>query len=411
MKSKVFFLIILLSSPIIQGVNASDYGEDSESLGQFVDDYGNSNYVSSSYQVINNLTLECMELNYSAGTIYSDDRFQLREHKCYASYTPVFSYSIADTISVYQSSTNPSLGHSYQFVVIKNSYLDGKYLRYRWRQYCSQDSPGVVVAYSWIYDGAYDRSNNTHFPDGSAIITFGNGLLQTLGSTPQDWGWSDWETEDHLVDVSGGSEENVTILFRLHDAWGSQNTGLQIDWIEINDGAGGTDNLYTFDFETATNIVMENTGTAQDYGYVNNSGLPIEFGGYGTGYFNTTDYLDDLKGKSLVWLTNATIPEGTSLTIEFSSDGGSSWVNDQGVAGYNSLNGGFEALDLRDLNYADLTTRYNFTGTNTLTPRLYQSRLITTEGEGGIIQESDTPWIAIAIILMMIAFLLFGGKR
>ena len=133
------------------------------------------------------------------------------------------------------------------------------------------------------------------------------------------------------------------------------------------------------------------------------------------GWFNTTDFMNGLNGSCLVWLTNTTIPESTTLKIQFSDDEGISWVDNHGSPGSNTLTGGFEALDLRDLNCTSITTRYNFTGTNQETPRVYQSRLVSTEngaGEGAVITvESDAPWIAIAIILSIIAFLLAMGTR
>jgi len=66
-KTALFFLILLLLSSTPIGIDASNgYGEDSPSLGQLVDDYENANNVSVAYQVINNVSLDCMELNYSS---------------------------------------------------------------------------------------------------------------------------------------------------------------------------------------------------------------------------------------------------------------------------------------------------------------------------------------------------------
>ena len=62
-----FFIIVLLTIIIISPMNpivlADGYGEENESLGQFVDDYENDDNVSFSINVINNQTLDCMELN------------------------------------------------------------------------------------------------------------------------------------------------------------------------------------------------------------------------------------------------------------------------------------------------------------------------------------------------------------
>ena len=58
----VFFLISLLFFTNIVIVAAADYGEDETYLGQIVDDYENEDNVSAAYNVINNETLDCMEL-------------------------------------------------------------------------------------------------------------------------------------------------------------------------------------------------------------------------------------------------------------------------------------------------------------------------------------------------------------
>ena len=55
-----------------------------------------------------------------------------------------------------------------------------------------------------------------------------------------------------------------------------------------------------------------------------------------------------------------------------------------GFAYYTSILDGFYAIDLRNLNYTDDYKMVNFSGTVTLTPRLYQLREVTTNGTGGV---------------------------
>ncbi len=102
------------------------------------------------------------------------------------------------------------------------------------------------------------------------------------------------------------------------------------------------------------------------------------------GYFLTEDYLNYTTGSSLVLLTNSTIPISTSITVQFSNDN-SSWVDHEGNVGSTSLIAGFYSIDLRDLNYTDIYSMYNFTGTQIDTPRLYQSRLVTTWANTSIV--------------------------
>lgn len=359
------------------------YGEDNQ-LDQFTDNFENETFISVKENVIRNSTLNCIELLEEEQSTYSDDIFQLREHKNYASYSPAWVYSITSSAYVRQYSTSVAMGASYMFLVINTNYINGKYIRWRWRQYDSHSAPGVIVGYSWMFDGGYDRTSSTHFPSGSGLVTMGNGIIQTLGSSPRDTSWSDWEIEDWLIDVDGASLENVTFMMRVHDSWNSALTGLEVDWVEINSDSGGSDNIATFDFDESTNIVMEKTGTTGDYGYVNNTGLPISTGGYDDddGYMITDNYLDYINGSSLVLMTNSTVPIYTYLTVQFSDDN-MTWVNNKNVAGYNTVVDGFSSIDLRNINSTDIYMMYNFTGNTEATPRLYQSRLISTGGVGG----------------------------
>ncbi|KKN63869.1 hypothetical protein LCGC14_0497470 [marine sediment metagenome] len=187
-------------------------------------------------------------------------QFSLREHKIYAAYNPAFTFSKATGTILRQTSPNSSLGHGYFFVVLPRAWLQGKYIRWNWQGYASYSSTTFNVL---IYDGAYDRTSDVDFPSGAAILTKGNGLLQTLDTNSGTFGA---ETKDVQVDVSGGSEDNCTLFFQLSDAWSAQNFWEQLDWVEINSGAGGAGNLYDEQFTDA--ITMERSGTTGDYGYI-----------------------------------------------------------------------------------------------------------------------------------------------
>lgn len=106
------------------------------------------------------------------------------------------------------------------------------------------------------------------------------------------------------------------------------------------------------------------------------------------GYFTTTDYLSDpfANGSILVQMTNTSMPVNTAITMEFSEDNITWTLND-----WQPIFGGFESVDLRDLNYsAGYHIRYNLSTTDpAITPRLYQSRLITTLGNASIITETQ----------------------
>ena len=111
------------------------------------------------------------------------------------------------------------------------------------------------------------------------------------------------------------------------------------------------------------------------------------------GYFITVDYLSDplANGSALVHLTNTSIPDGTVILVEYSDDN-STWIfND-----WQPIFGGFESIDLRDLNYSTgFYIRFNLsTSDSSLTPRVYQSRLITMIGNVSTVTQNVTgEWI------------------
>jgi hypothetical protein len=115
----------------------------------------------------------------------------------------------------------------------------------------------------YIYDGSYDRSSFTDFPAGSGFIIKGNGLLQTVITKS---GTFAAVTQDILVNVSGGTQDYCTIFFYMNDDYSAQNFWEQIDWFEINTGAGGTGNLFSEHF--TDDVHMENLGSTRDYGYI-----------------------------------------------------------------------------------------------------------------------------------------------
>lgn len=394
----IIFILALINLPFINSAIDEGYGEANNNLGQFTDSFENDDNVSYAYQIINNVTLECIELNHTTMSnltvVYAP--IQLREHKYYASYNPnVIFTKVSDYVDA--TSSTAGLGQANMFIVANREWLDGKYLRWKWRHI------HYSTAYTRIYDGEYSRDSEVDFPYGSEMISKGNGLLQILGSLT-DTGSS--ATTDTLIDVSGGSEDNVTIFVLHSDGWSSQTLETIIYWFEINEGAGGADNLLKWDVNTAgTSLTMEQTGTYKDYGRVDGGDIEdyeITIGGYYTeGYFNTTDYFDYVNGSSLVCMVNSSIPSDTTLKIQFSNDG-INWFDNNGISGSNLLLEGFYSLDLRDLNYTNIISRYNFTGTPTLTPRLYQSRLVTTNGGVSAPSEDYAGLLIIGLIIGLI---------
>ena len=188
-------------------------------------------------------------------------RFSLREHGfSIPTYYPDITFSKSDATTLRQSSTQGSIGTGWIFVTAPRTWLDGKYLRFRWRA----DREWVGICFSVvIYDGEYVHSNDSDFPEGSEIPTKGNGLLQTVAGI---WDTFDWRIDDVLIDVSGGTEEKCTVFFRMRDGWNQYSMYMDIDWFEINTGSGGSGNLY--DEQFTDSVTMEKTGSYGDYGYI-----------------------------------------------------------------------------------------------------------------------------------------------
>lgn len=93
------------------------------------------------------------------------------------------------------------------------------------------------------------------------------------------------------------------------------------------------------------------------------------------GYFYTKEVLSILNGSSIMLLTNYSSNTGL-ITVEFSPNN-STWKNHNNQFGSDTLVSGYEAIDLRDLNYKTLYMRFNYTrGDINRTPRLYQIRVV-----------------------------------
>lgn len=189
-------------------------------------------------------------------------RFSLREHKLYAAYNPDVSFIKQTATIVRAASTSAGMGKSYIFVVCDRAWLNGKYIRFNWEGGSSYSDPEALHI-AKIHDGEYVRSSDTDFPSGSEIPTKGNGLLQTLASHGSIFAN---ETQDVLVNVSGGNQTKCTIFFETRDPWNGQSIWLQIDWLEVNTGSGGAGNLKSEHFTAS--VTMEVTGTYGDYGYI-----------------------------------------------------------------------------------------------------------------------------------------------
>jgi predicted small secreted protein len=385
MKKALILVGLLIAScfPLAFAATDEGFGEDSEALGQYVDSFEDMTGIDYNTSVERNATLNAMQLNYTNTVDVVDNPVQLREHNFYSNpaWNPDGSFSIGGNDYVHISSTVAALGRYHLFLVADRAWLENKYVRWRWNGYYSAGS--AAANQFWALSEASDRTNDAHFPFLDLYdkqLHFTNRVVGGASAFVT--------TELQMTNVSGAWND-VSLYWVLADGWSGAGVWMRVDWIEINTGAAGSGNLMTINFEDATNVVMENTGSLKDYGYVNNTGLPFFTGGYDAeGWFNSTDYLSDpiANGSALVQIANTSLPANTGIEMNYSN------------AYY---------------------VRYNFTSDDvTQTPILYQSRLITTQGNqtggaapGGGAGSGAIGFLMIILILVPIIGLLWRKLR
>ena len=388
----VFFSAILSAG----GATNEGYGEDQTSLGQHTDSFEDSNNVSVAVDVIRNSTLEVMELNYSIdGPAYEN----------FTTYTEVDEDGD---------------------ITITSSKIDWVTMRRDAETYVWKD-------FSGDYFGDFELKfmvNITDLEAGDATGASIAGIMVLTNSTARvmdDLVGADWFT---LLLVQEAAVDDVFRL-RVSQRFGGVNVfvspyGLSFpvnDALYITFNRSGQDcGMYIFDSYARTNLLQEyeDVGEGKTYRYfmpLSNYGRDVDpadhhtgylenldFGSAGyvydpEGYFSTVDYLVNplTSGAGLAVLVNTSIPANTDIQFQISDDN-ISWTDHEGVVGDSeNLLGGFEAIDLRQLNYsANIYFRGNLSTTDGLaTPRVYQIRLITMIGNvsAPIIQNVTGNWI------------------
>ena len=189
--------------------------------------------------------------------------FQLREHKYYTGYNPNVTFSIQSSTRARSASDSAGFAKAWMFFVVPRLWLHGKYLRFNWQGAYS----GTLGSDPWrvrVNDGSYLRSTATDFPAGTDLDppVKGAGILQTPDYRTAAFGPV---TIDVLMNLAAGTQDFVTIFFRIRDPQGNCSYTEDCDWLEVNTGAGGAGNLLTAHFATSS-VNMELTGTYGDYG-------------------------------------------------------------------------------------------------------------------------------------------------
>ena len=385
----IFFFLFSAAGASIRA-QTQEYGEDSKALGQFVDDFENLDNVSVRVQVERNITLAAMELNFSSGLAQYEDFTTYIE-------TDPSNRIIVNSATLF---TWTRLDRSDGITHLQKDYGIN---------YFGQD-----FVYSWIFEVTGLNGGDGDSRDCGYSLCFtnnaGNPLVDPrITLLVQQAGGSDvtYYLYFRIDDPHAGWDFDITILLDVGTTYYIKLERVSGDDLTLEIRTGSfegvvtdtlTVHLASFDdnFRYILPIYSKSSATDPNDWY---SGT-FEFlwnqsggSGYATdGYFTTVDYLSDplANGSILVQMTSATIPANTEITVQFSDDN-SIWVNNEGAAGYNTLTDGFLSIDLRELNWSAVYhLRYNLsTSDPAVTPRLNQSRLITTIGNASIITESQ----------------------
>ena len=398
-------LIFCLLFPGLPGYAQTDegYGEDETALGQFVDSFETSGNVSVAVNVIRNSTLEAMELNSTAGGI--------KQYENFTAYTQVEPDNRVDVINDTHVAHRAERDEdSYLFFDYGTDYFDNFTHQFVWE---SDFAELTGIGYVWMVSDTADDAKGIDDGGGNFL-----GLQMYSDGTGRRLLLRECDSGALFTTIWQSGPLANTLYYTNVSKYGTDLT------VKIYDDPGMTNLIRTMSLTLQTDHKLEYIIPVNTY----NSGLnkftnqDVYFlwlgnvtGGYETeGYFTTVDYLSDplANGSALVHLTNTTMPGGTAITVEFSDDN-STWIlND-----WQPIFGGFESIDLRDLNYSSgLYIRYNFTGPGSVTPRLYQSRLITTEGNstggGGVAPGAvNRPTILIVGGLITIVVAVFIGVK
>ncbi|MEM3875277.1 MAG: DUF2341 domain-containing protein [Candidatus Bathyarchaeia archaeon] len=193
------------------------------------------------------------------------DVFSVREHQTSTSYYPNFRFSkpSASVIRVDSyTGGSSSLGEGYVFIIVPKSYLHGKKVRVYWNQYYSySDSRDLAISRVLVLDTELLRSQTLSIADITSLfpyieLTHYPGPLGTSG-------WKGWRTDtSSVINLTTFTSEYVTLLIRVRDGWTGQTVMTDVDWLKILDSSDNV--LITYDFSES--VVMEQTGTYEDYG-------------------------------------------------------------------------------------------------------------------------------------------------
>jgi hypothetical protein len=353
-------------------VAVGQYGEDSTSLGQFVDEFTDLNNVSVTVDVVRNTTYNSIELNGTTGIPTLENYTTYTEIDedgdiTVTDYTITFDTMRRDAISRVQFDYGANFFDEFQHE------LDVNMTDIEAGDASDRSSPMVWAVANSLGPWVGDVQNS----DSIAV------WINQVGATDDQYQFHiTWfeagALQDQVIGIVRNVNEEVYLVMNRTD----DDFFLAV----YSDSSRSTLN------ETLTILNVANTqfrylygllnvGSANDpadhaSGVLSDLWFGNETGGFvSSGYLTTEDYLDQVNGSTLVLQTISKIPASGGITVEFSSDN-ATWINQT------ALVDGLFSIDLRSLNWSGSTyLNYSLTTSDSSeTPSLNQSRLITTEG-------------------------------
>jgi len=197
------------------------------------------------------------------------DVWQLREHNCNTTNCPPQSVRVGFRVfnNVLEANTADSdtvhisnqFGTAYVFKVFNKTDIQGKDILVNWEGFTfgstANDASRIEVC-----DGAFDRNNNTQFPD-NAIILCGVGDLGNIQTPFFPLAQTNTTLPESSINYAISNFPEVTVFLRLADSHTADSHRTEIHFVQIGNGTaeGGEITLYSF-----TNPIVEYTDTDAD---------------------------------------------------------------------------------------------------------------------------------------------------
>jgi len=198
------------------------------------------------------------------------DVFALKEYKRWSSYNPSYTFSKSTDTVLRMMSTTSGIGDAYIFLHIEKDYLNGKKLRISWRWYYDWSGTFISISQLYVVNNVHNRKleNSGEFRTQGDIehpIADYTSINPLSLYATSNGGWINWATNTSgVLNLNSFTSSVVTILIRTGDAWISETTGFEVDYLQILDSNNNV--LRTYHFTSLA--CMDKTGGYYDYGLV-----------------------------------------------------------------------------------------------------------------------------------------------